>query len=257
MNRNQFAADDQSCATSLPGGAFDTEMQGADEIKKVRTEIGHAWVTAVASWSPAISATRPANLGGYSMTDFPTGTYMLHARIPNIELLRLQNEFLKVDDMEHLGHSWTRYRRAKGPTYRPPGVDTHTTIEFVDPDVPDTTFKLSDEAAVAVAVAENGDSVTFAPGIYVLAGEMPVSALPALGTNVFLPVDEVDYLGYVWRRFRLTKKFALAGGADTLTVEFAGGGQAAISYPAGQSTQVLMAAWPTGKVLGELLGRNP
>jgi len=190
------------------------------------------------------------------MTDFPIGTYMLHAQIPNIELLGLQNEFLKVDDMEHLGRSWMRYRRATGPTYRPPGLDTHTTIEFVDPDVPNTTVELRHKTTMAMAMTDNSQPIRFAPGIYVLAGEMRAGDLIPMRTNVFLPVDEVDYLNYSWRRFRLTKTFKLHSpdGVDTLTVEFADPGVEAHSYPGSQQTHVLMAAWPTGKILGGLMG---
>jgi hypothetical protein len=143
----------------------------------------------------------------------------------------------------------------KGPAYRPPGVDTHIQIEFVDPDVPDATYNLSHATAMAVAVTESTEPITYAPGIYVLADTMRAGELAQLNTNVFLPVDDVEYLDYTWRRFRLSKTFTLQtkNGVDTLTVEFADPGIAAKSTPVSELTHVMMAAWPTGKILGALL----
>jgi hypothetical protein len=82
----------------------------------------------------------------------------------------------------------------------------------------------------------------------------PGELLP-LNTNVFLPVDEVNYLDYTWRRFRLSKTFHLRteNGVDTLTVEFANSGVESKSFPASDPLDVMMAAWPTGEIIGSLM----
>jgi hypothetical protein len=185
------------------------------------------------------------------MTTFPDGTHILLGAVPPIELHQLSNVFLPVDGMEHLDHLWRGYRRVKGPKYRPPGVDTHITAEFVDPNVEDHTYNLSDDTYMAVVVSDTDGPITFAPGIRILAGAVNVAELFKFNTNVFLPVGETDYRGYTWERICLTKTFHFQG--NDVTVDFATPGVPSKTYPADGLTNLMMAVWETGQVIAGLV----
>lgn len=185
------------------------------------------------------------------MTNFPEGTHILLAAVPPIELRQLRDVFLPVDGMDYLGHLWRGYRRVKGPAPTSPGVDTHITAQFVDPNVEDHTYNLSDNTYLAVVVSDTDGPTTFAPGTRLLAGAMNAAEIFKLDTNVLIPVGKAEYLGYTWEKICLTKTFHLKG--DELTVDFATPGVESKTYPAGEPINVMMALWETGQVTADLI----
>lgn len=75
-----------------------------------------------------------------------------------------------------------------------------------------------------------------------LSAQMPISAIITTDAKVFLPVDELDHLGRVWRRFRLMELYTLSrkDGVDTVTIEFV--------------EDIPDKVWPADEVVEVLLG---
>lgn len=186
------------------------------------------------------------------MASFPEETYLLDAMVPPVELRGLTNALLKVDTMGHLDHEWDRLRRVGGHVPTGPGVDSYIHIEFVDPDVENVSINLSNDVAVTLVRPNNGNSVSYAPGVYVLAADLTIAQIIRLDTRVFFPVDEVSEHGITWQRSRLFSAFNVhsEGGTDTFTIKFADPSVADIVVnDVSAPIPVKMAAWPTGKLL--------
>lgn len=191
------------------------------------------------------------------MPSFPMDTHILHAQIPTgdiLQLVRDTNVFLPVDNVEQLDRNWSRYRRISTIPVTA-GVDRFIHVDFHDVDGPPGSYNLSDHTSVALVQTDLNGPVAFAPGVVVLAAEVRAGEILRLDTNVFVPVDEIEYRDHQWSRFRLSETFHLqsANGVDTFTVDFADSGVESKSYPAIEPLSVMMATWPTGKVLGGLM----
>lgn len=185
------------------------------------------------------------------MTAFPNGTHILFQSVPPLEPLQKSNAFLPVGDLDHAGFTWERFRRIKGPKYRPPGVDTHITVEFADSSAEDRTFNLSEDTDIAVVLSDAGDEVTFAPGFGLLRGQLTLSQLFQFGTAVFVPVGQVDYLESKWEKFALTKTFHLDG--ENSSVDFENPALESTALPSDRPIPLFSAVWETGQVIAGLL----
>ncbi|OAN34301.1 hypothetical protein [Mycolicibacterium iranicum] len=184
------------------------------------------------------------------MASFPEETYLLDALLPPVELPALPDVLLKVDTMSHLEHDWDRLRRVRGQAPTSPGVYNFVHMQFVDPDVDDVALNLSHDVAATLVRPNSGNSVSYAPGVYVLAADLTISEIVRLNTAVFIPVDEVREYGITWRRSRLFSEFAThsEGGTDIFTIRFADPSVPAMVVEDPRAPiPVKMAAWPTGK----------
>jgi hypothetical protein len=184
------------------------------------------------------------------MTNFPEGTHILLGAVPPIELHQLSNVFLPVDGMEHLDHLWRGYRRVKGVAPTGPGLDTHITAQFVDPNVDDHPYNLSNDTYMAVVVSDTGGPISFAPGIRILAGAVTIADILKFNMNVFLPMGNTEYRGHTWEKIALTKTFHLQG--SDVTVEFATPDVPPKTYSTDTLTNAMLAVWETGQVIAGL-----
>lgn len=163
------------------------------------------------------------------MTDFPYGTYILFAAVPPNAPLRQPTAFVPVDDLDHAGHQWERFRRIKGPQYRPPGLDTHVTFDFAESSTAPRTYNLSHVTPVAIVQSNAGDEVTFKSGTILMRAALLARDLIRLGTGVFLSVGQAEYLGYTWEKFSLATVFHSA--SDGFTAEFENPAIGSRAYP--------------------------
>ncbi len=186
------------------------------------------------------------------MTNFPYGTHILFAAVPPNAPLRQPTAFVPVDDLDHAGHQWERFRRIKGPQYRPPGVDTHLAFEFADSSTEPRTYNLSHETPVAIVLSNVGGQVTFTSGTILMRAALSVRDLIRLGTGVFLPVVQAEYLGHTWEKYSLATVFHDA--SDGFTAEFEDPAIGSRPYPTNEPIPLFSAGWETGEVLAKLLG---
>ena len=85
---------------------------------------------------------------------FPPGLSMLSARMPIADIMSTHAKvFLPVDEIDHLGRTWQRFRLIENShLQRKDGVET-VTIEFVE-DIPDKVYEPDELVEVLLGAFE-------------------------------------------------------------------------------------------------------
>lgn len=184
-------------------------------------------------------------------TAIPQGTHILLGAVSPNELYQLKNVFMPVDGMQHLDHLWNGYRRVKAAGLPSPGLHTHLTVQFVDPNVEDRQYNISNDTYMAVVVSDTGAPISFAPGIRILAGALTAAEIIRLDTNVFLPVGTVERDGTKWEKIALTERFHIEG--NQITFDFATPDVKSLTFRPDQLSNVMLVVWETGQVIAGLI----